>query len=555
MAGRSLGVAVLIVLVAVVSVFGAAGHTIAVAPSVPAFAPLSGGPAPLPARGAVWYMQEGATVAANNGLTLIEPSVLTATFTVRSSPYSTGYELNGLSDSGDWYQAIITDNWPGCLPGFGFADEEWNATGFSVGVNCSLTVAIAAGDAVSLQIELNCAGLGPGSYCMTVTDVTRGTSATITGSQPDPAGTRFVNLDTPANRNGYFTGPMTEVIDTAASGCLAYTSLPQIDYVIGNGSVAPSAYIPWSDEFGLTNSGTISCYQHFDAITTVPATPVSLYLEATGGSAYGPHWEAGQDWSAVPGASGGWRFQTDVSPLSLSLSLQPTSVDVGQNATATGTPSGGQTPYRCEWTVAGTALTTTACTTIVPAWSPGPEIVHAYVVDGDRDYAEAQGTLTVISLLSVSLVTNPTAVTLGQTYTIQASVSGGHGPFNATWQGLPLGCAAPPSAAPGNVTCTAAAPGRFVVNVSVTDANHNVAAGSVLVVVTLTPMTPPPTGSGPSANALEATAILLIILVVVVVALLLARRGRQPPPMMPPPVQWPPPPPPPPQPPGPPPGP
>ena len=418
------------------------------------------------------YVQEAATLVEENQNPANSIASLSATFVLHTSPYGIGYELNGLSDTGDWYQGGAFYNWPGCPSGFVFGYEIWNNAGASiVGPTCDIPNPLSAGDTVELGLSLNCAQGGVGSSCLSFRDVTTGNGGVVTGPQPDGTAVYFLNLDRAADANGYFTGPMTEVLDETSSSCGRYASMPTVSYVIHVRGVMVSAYIPWSDEFAVGPFGISPCYSYTSPIVQVLASPVSQYAEATGGSSFGPHWEAGQDWSAAMGITDAWRFQTDVNPLRLSLSLSRSSVDVGQNLTVIGTSSGGTPTYSCRWSTNGMAEPTSACVwTKVPA-SAGLLTISGYVVDGLSDFAAVDDSVLVYSdpVPSAPHVTRMT-LDLGQNVTLAANVIGGSGGYTYTWIGLPPGC----DGTTATLHCTPSTPaatGVFPIRVLVTDSN------------------------------------------------------------------------------------
>ncbi len=441
------------------------------APASPrAFAPAYGGPVPpVPAASTAFYMQEGATLVQEDGVSQPTLPAITATFTLETSPWSTGYEVNGLSTTGDWFQGLATDNWPGCSSGLAFAYEVWNATGASVaGPVCKIPLVLSAGDQVQIGLTLNCLSGSSAEACFTFRDLTAGLADVVTVPQPDPTAAAFENLGSVANPNGYFTGPMTEVVDPSGAGCQAYGSMPAVGYVLEAGGVTVSQYIPWSDEFGVGGRTTSLCYLYMLPIQSVRSTSVSDYLEATGGSSYGPHWEAGQNWTAFSRQLGTWRFQTDVAPLTAAVTLSRTSADVGQNITITGIASGGAPPVACSWSVNGASVPQTACTWTQTAPAPGLETFTIFVVDNLSDVAEGVVTLSVSPDPSLPApVDTPVAVDVGQSMTWIASVSGGSGGAVYTWSGLPAGCAGTTA----TIVCAPVIAGRYGVRVSITDWN------------------------------------------------------------------------------------
>jgi len=129
--------------------------------------------------------------------------------------YGPAYLLNGLSNTGYWYQVGINWDWPlqsgGYIPGFGFVSEGWapggatrspSSTPFSGTVNpndtIELSLAFSGGTVVASARDLN-------------------TSASASTSYPANRGSTFVGLQAQQSHprfsfatQGYFTGLMTE---------------------------------------------------------------------------------------------------------------------------------------------------------------------------------------------------------------------------------------------------------------------------------------------------------------------------------------------------------
>ncbi|MCI4354544.1 MAG: hypothetical protein L3K06_04185, partial [Thermoplasmata archaeon] len=211
--------------------------------------PAAAGPA---AYGQVWYTQEGATIAQFNGSSSqTGVKALVVDIPLVSSPYPIGYELNGLTNRGDWYQVVVGDNWPSC-PGYEMITEVWDNAQGSGPVGCDSTVTMTTGDLIRLGLNFT----STSSICMDLTDVTRSRSHSICQAQPNSGATVFSTLSSVSDANGYFTGPMTEIANTSASSCPDYTHMPLVNYewpaVFG-----VSAYLPWSDEFELTSGSRL----------------------------------------------------------------------------------------------------------------------------------------------------------------------------------------------------------------------------------------------------------------------------------------------------------
>lgn len=445
-------------------------------------------PGPFPSRPLAgsasdpFYLQEGLTLARENNSTSTSFSpYLNENFTLESSPYATGYELNALTNTGDWIQAVASDDWPGgssCPGGFDYYYELWNASGDSVlGPSCVLgtgsTFYPAAGNAVGLSIDLNCGAGGDGSVCLTFQDYTAGKSTVVTEPQPDPTATQFENLESATNSNRYFSGPMTEIVDDAATDCLSYEP-PTVVYTLDSGFVV-TRYVPWSDEF---SPGGLSCYDNAGPTSTLGSSPVTQFYEASGGSGYGPHYEAAQNISAALGVPGRTVFETDAVPLFFYVSVSRTSLDVGQSVTITGSPFGGVSPWSCRWSVDGVNVTgETLCTWTYLASSPGEVNVSGFGVDNLSNYAANWTNLTVDPDPTVATPTASLTVgSVGEPVTFTAKTTPGAGNLTYGWAGLPTGCAGTTDPLP----CVPTRAGTYSISLQVTDQNGGTATSSPL---------------------------------------------------------------------------
>ncbi len=432
-----------------------------------------------------YYMQEGATFSSMTAGIPIYGAWANVTLP-SGSPYSTGFEFNALSNTGDWYQAVVGYNWPGglgCSTG-GFHDifNWWNSSGGSVGFNCDLLNNPSADDNIALDIHVD---ISSGQVCMEVYDWSHSSNSNSQCvSQPDPgphpAQNHFVVLPASSNGKGYFTGPMTEVVDTSASSCQRYESMPTVSYLFDVGGMAVSSYIPWSDEW---NPSTLAeCYSYQGTNTTVSSTPVSDYVEASGGSSYGPHWEAGQNWAAVNNAPAlEWRFQTDVNPMHLNETLSRYSLDDGQLVTVVGSVSGGDAPFHCEWFVDyAPAAGVTSCTWSYTAIGNGTHNVSVYAIDSLSDLVAAWSDVTIYSLPSVTTPSaTPQAADVGEAVLLDVSATGGSGGLSYSWLGLPPGCV---SADSPSIVCVPSAAGNFTIVVRAIDSNSGAATSAQLVI-------------------------------------------------------------------------
>lgn len=461
------------------SVAGPAGAPVAVSPSVHRALPhLGPGPQrPLPFASGSWYTQEGATLSELNGSVTTGVASLVETIPLVVSPHSTGYELNGLSDTGDWYQIVVGDNWPGCSSGFEEILEVWDNAQGSGPVTCDPTVSLSAGDLIRLSLSYDAAH----DVCLGLSDLTTQRSHSVCQAQPDIGGSRFDFLARASNSNGYYSGTMTETINLTTASCPDYTDLPRVQFDFPRGFFV-TQYVPWSDEWELGGAGT-SCYSSPGLVTSIAATdPTSQYVDTASGTGYGPHWEDGQNFSYV-NTSYGFRFETDPTPLT-SVALVGPASPVPANATFTLTASttGGLGPYRALWTLDGAISGIGPSVKSLRESLPGSYGFSAYGVDSQDDVLGPSTSVSVevtgpLSVGRVAASPVPDSADVGQNVTFRASLAGGVPPFAYSWSGLPVGCAG------ANVSAIACAPtsaGTSAVVVQVTDSNGSVATSPPL---------------------------------------------------------------------------
>jgi hypothetical protein len=419
--------------------------------------------------GDLYYTQEGMTIGDINNSAATGVARLSEYVKLVTSPYSTGYELNGLSSSGDWWQIVVADNWPGCNTGFQEVTEVWNDADGSGPVNCDSNLTFSAGDMVEFTLSFASGGDG----CLGVRDITAKTSELDCAAQPDTGGNAWEFLGGTSNTNGYYTGPMTETINESTPGCPDYKGMPRLDYTYANGTYITS-YTPWSDEFDLSTGG--SCYVSSDGGQSVgPADPQSFYVNTAAGTTYGPHWEDGQNYSLIDPLDG-FRFETDPKPMTaITLNETPANPRPGMLVNFSVTVTGGVAPYRVLWALDGVLQGFTTLNWTWTAGLAGTYHVVAYAVDQQSDAFGPSPTATVLvpGPLYVSPVnaTPPSGDDVGRPVTFAVTVSGGYGFWSIVWSGLPTGCT-PVNAS--SVTCSPTEPGSTNVSVTARDANDSV---------------------------------------------------------------------------------
>jgi len=423
--------------------------------------------APGPAQSEVWYTQEGATLAEfNSSASQTGVKSLSVDIPLVNSPYPIGYELNGLSNRGDWYQAVLGVNWAGC-PGLDMITEVWDNAQNSGPVGCSTAMTMSVGDLIRLGLNFS-ASVG---VCMDFTDVSRSETTSLCAAQPNTGATEFVVLPGASDTNGYFTGPMTEIANTTASSCPDYTHMPLVNYEWPS-AFGVSEYVPWSDEFELI-SGT-SCYSGGSGgVTFASGDPSTNYFDTASGTGYGPHYVAGQVFSYV-NPKYGFRIQTDPVPitsvtLTASAPVIPTSTNVTLNASVTG----GASPYTALWVLNGAIFANGSLSRNWTGTIAGTYRFQVYGVDKHLDVAGPSPTVTVLvngPLAVSSIITNLATgnADVGQTITFGVAASGGIPPYTYQWFGLPTEC---PAADTPTIVCDPAIPGVYLIHVNVTDTN------------------------------------------------------------------------------------
>jgi hypothetical protein len=430
-----------------------------------------------PAQSDLFYLQSGSTISSINDSSATGTPRISEYIPLVNSPYSTAYELNGLTNTGDWWQIVVADNWPGCNTGFEEATEIWDNAQNSGPITCDSTVTLSAGDLVELTLYFGSGGNG----CLGLKDVTTAVSHTLCDAQPNTGGTKWEFLSTAADSNGYYTGTMTEVVNSTATSCPDYKLMPTVEYEFSNGTYV-TEYVPWSDEFDLfqSNGTRVLCYASSNGTATIgPGDPTSQYVDSAAGTSYGPRWADGENYSIVD-PSYGFRYETDPTRLTaVSLSGGPSTPTAGTIVNFTTSVSGGVSPYSVIWRLNGVISGTANLTWSWRAGLAGPYKFDVFVVDAHGDAIGPSNVvnITVPGPLAIGgIVTTPTAGTdQGLAVSITADVSGGFGYWVFNWTGLPTGC---PAENTSTISCFPNVTGSSNISVTVRDENGSmVAAG------------------------------------------------------------------------------
>jgi hypothetical protein len=363
--------------------------------------------------------------------------------------------------------------------------EVWSNQQASGPVVCDPTVSYSAGDVIELELNFT----NGGNVCMDFTLLSTSTTHIVCQAPPDSGGTKWVFLNSIADSNGFYTGPMTEILNQTATSCPDYTTMPELSYLYPT-SFEVTEETPWSDEFDLATGS--SCYTSADGLDSFsPGDMTTHYIDTASQTGYGPHWSGAQNYSLV-NPSYGFRYQTDPNPItSVNASAYPALVSPGQPVQMNTTIVGGVKPYQPLWSLNGTSLgfETASWTWYAPA-IPGKYKFSVYGVDAQKDVAgtAANVIVTVAGPLKTSgllLAPGSGTIDLGQPITLSGIYSGGIPPYTFTWSGLPAGCA-PKDAA--TLTCIPTATGTTSARVIVQDSNGSMqSAGPATVVVTPDP--------------------------------------------------------------------
>jgi hypothetical protein len=423
----------------------------------------------------LFYTQIGSTLTEVNGSDVIDsvPSLseeiplVPSAFSLLSQT-GIGYELNGVSTTGDWYQIVVGYDWPGCGSGFQLITEIWDNQGNSGPVNCPGTITLSKGDTVRLTLAI------PSSKqaCLTIADLRTKASVPACVTQDDKGATGFELLSTNADSNGYYTGTMTEIVNQTATSCPHYTDLPTVTF-----DFPPwenfTEYIAWSDERDV-NSG-LQCYSGGTGVDALSAgDPSSHFFDSTGGSQYGPHYIEAQN-DTLLNSTVSFRFQTDVVVLNpVTVNASSLTPSVGDVLSLHAVPDGGGVaPYgRTIWQLNGTLLPFPN-----PWWNwtvngSGNYTVEAFLVDHSGDVSE--GSVPVVIRVPFPLWVGPvrtvgrSAADVGQTIVLSGRAGGGIGWVSYSWSGLPAGCV---SANVSTLSCAPKVAGTFTVQLTVHDAS------------------------------------------------------------------------------------
>jgi len=181
--------------------------------------------------------------------------------------YGPAYLLNGLTNTGYWYQVGLNWDWPlqsgGYVPGFAFVSEDW-APGGLTGSPTSTPFSGTVNQNDTVQLSLTFSG---GSVVASGRDLN--TSAIASANYPANRANTFVGLQAQESRTrfsfatrGYFTGLMTEWYHVSPSGegpglsvTYSETATPITSATLGIGEWNFTTSNPTSVFSGVANGG------------------------------------------------------------------------------------------------------------------------------------------------------------------------------------------------------------------------------------------------------------------------------------------------------------
>jgi hypothetical protein len=433
------------------------------------------------ASGSVYYMQEGAdiTQACFTGVSgsctgYAGFASIYLDVVVQKTPYPTGFELNGLTNTGDWFQSMILLNWCSSTGGFTVGDEAFNSSGGSVypefggGAGCFGNMTIAAGDDIQLGLFIYTSGAYDGDVCFSAFDETNPNHGYVNCiAQPDPGPTPASNYFEFGSSNGFFTGPMTEVITTAGA-CENFGTLPEIQYGLTQGAYV-THFTPWSDEW--SPAAGVGCFSTTSSSwwTMGEGDNGTQIVDASSASNWGPRWEGFQNTTSLPQYSTWWTFDSDYTlptpqashdsmdvaeydQVSFFESAEPEHIDTNS--------------LYADWLYTSAIMGSCAAggpeqiLTCYPANNPGTGSVE-FEMGEQGGYALASPVF-FFNVYSDPAASRPTTsaatVDVGENVTLTAIHSGGSGTFDIAWWGLPSGCTSENLTI---LTCVPSGPGSY----------------------------------------------------------------------------------------------
>ncbi|MEM3637088.1 MAG: hypothetical protein QXX17_01610 [Conexivisphaerales archaeon] len=345
---------------------------------------------------------------------------VTAVAQVNNDGYGPAYLLNGLSNTGYWYQVGLSYDWTGPVGGFQMVYEVFDPNGVSIfpangeGGLMSFSGTVKQGDTVLLNLYIGSGSLA-GEVVMYVKDYTSGAFAYETYSSEGSS--YFVgNSQGLANNNGFFTGLMTEEYhNNAYYGNEQLVSYSNYNYPL------TSAWL-WIDEWNVATNQTL-----FSSSTSFPVDFSNSYQYHKFSSNNATEYA-----NAFVFATGADNAQVSLQgPLSLF-----TDEGLAASGVYTIEMSGGQPPYNCSLIVDNRAISyftlssNTLTTTLnFGQLSLGSHAAYLNAVDALGFPASSQTIYISVNPDPTLSVTAQSVADQGQTINVGISAQGGTLPY------------------------------------------------------------------------------------------------------------------------------
>ncbi|MEM0258485.1 MAG: hypothetical protein QW314_01335 [Thermoproteota archaeon] len=379
--------------------------------------------------------------------------------------YGPAYLLNGLSNTGYWYQVGLSYDWPYTNYGFNMIYDVFDPEGNSIfpanggGGLTNFSGPVNQGDTVLLYLYFNNV---TGTVTMYVYDWNTGASATETYSAEGATYFQGQNGFSKANSNGFFTGLMTEWYHVNPY----YGNEQQVTYS-ERGFQFTSAWL-WVDEFNTNTSQIL--------FSTSTSNPISLTSQLYPYSSNG----------AVEYASSN-TFITGAIAFNLtSFSSSPVTVDQGMQTgiTFSSVVSGGIPPYGYYLYVDGvevanvsTSLTNFQHTFYLHNLAVGHHTFYVVVTDSNGgSFTSPTYGITVNPDPAISISVPHDVYDVGQTLIVSTSASQGTPPYTINYylNGTLM----------NGKTATLPSPGAYYLSAQLTDSlGYKVSSNAITITV------------------------------------------------------------------------
>src|SRR5438874_9937283 len=285
-------------------------------------------------------------------------------------------------------------------------------------------------------------------------------------------------IDIQSNFAGTYQDSFSIVSSTAPlSASFTYTpASPSVGSQVTFTATASGGTQPYSFNWAFGDGSTGTCATTMHAYSTAGSFTVVLTVKDSGS----PQQTVTSQKSIT--------VTSPPPPLSASFAFSPTSPQVGQTVSFTGSASGGTPPYTFSWTF-GDSGTGSGSSVTHTYQAAGSYTIVLTVTDASGQTASSTQTVTVSNppppTLTASFTYNPSSPLVGQQVTFSASASGGTTPYSFSWS---FGDGS--TSANNPTSHTYSSPGTFTVTLTVKDSSSSQQTATSQQSVTVT--SPPP---------------------------------------------------------------